>query len=132
MGQAVRFGPMGEQVRGIEAVLRDPKICQYHVVAIPEELPVVEGIELAQNIQNATGQKPKIIFNKILSIQSKDLKSDGGELESFRAHLKSVDETQKAMIDRLQASGFDFQELPWILKIDPKDIVSGLAKELKL
>jgi anion-transporting ArsA/GET3 family ATPase len=130
MAQAVRFGPMGEQVRAIEAVLRDPKICQYHVVAIPEELPVTEGIELAQNIEKTLGHKPQIILNKILTLKSDELGKPSTGLEDFALHLKSVDQRQKEMRARISESGFRERELPWILKSEPEKIIDSLAREL--
>jgi anion-transporting ArsA/GET3 family ATPase len=130
MAQAVRFGPMGEQVRSIEAVLRDPKICRYHVVAIPEELPVTEGMELARDIQKTVGQNAKMILNRTLAIQSRELASSGPGLAAFAQHLQSVDERQSTMRKKLAASGFPFKELSWVLNTEPKAIVETLAQEL--
>lgn len=48
MAEAVQIGPMGEQCRSIEAVIRDPQITRFYIAMIPEELPVTEGLELCE------------------------------------------------------------------------------------
>jgi anion-transporting ArsA/GET3 family ATPase len=67
MAQAIPVGPMGEQSRSIDAVLRSAHNCYYHVVVAPEELPVVEGLELAKFIQDKFGLEPEMILNRWLA-----------------------------------------------------------------
>src|SRR5665213_454887 len=66
LAEAIPFGPMGEQSRGIISVLKNPVLTKFHVVMIPEELPVTEGLELARDIQAEMDQKPQLILNRWL------------------------------------------------------------------
>ncbi len=56
MAEAVQIGPMGEQCRSIQAVIREKRLTKFYIAMIPEELPVTEGLELsaylAENFQN--------------------------------------------------------------------------------
>lgn len=66
MASAIPVGPMGEQSRSIDAVLRSAHNTCFHVVVAPEELPVVEGLELAQWLHEKFGLQPEIILNRWL------------------------------------------------------------------
>lgn len=63
MAKAISFGPMGAQSRGIHEVLSS-LVCEYLVVVTPEELPLTEGMELAQAIEDQVSIRPKIVRNK--------------------------------------------------------------------
>jgi len=136
LGSAIRFGPMGEQARSIQAVLKDPKICHYFVVTLPEELPVVEGLELADNIRKLTGQKAKIIYNRQLEIDNdlgKELDAlKSSSLEAFGKYLAALRARQNSYLSKIQKSGFSVQGLPWVLSADAKVLVDELSKRLAL
>lgn len=87
MAEAVKFGPMGEQSRSIDAVIRDPSICKYVVVSLPEELPVIEALELSQGIQKQVKLKPIQVLNKIISGLS-TAKSGSEEFISFARWIR--------------------------------------------
>lgn len=63
MAKAISIGPMGAQSRGIHEVLSSPQV-EYLVTLNPEELPLTEGLELAQHLEKEFSQKPKFIKNK--------------------------------------------------------------------
>ena len=63
MAEAISFGPMGAQSRGIQQVLSSEG-CRYLVVVTPEELPLTEGHELAHAIQRQVGRSPLIVKNR--------------------------------------------------------------------
>lgn len=63
MAKAISFGPMGAQSRGIHEVLSS-SVCEYLVVVTPEELPLTEGMELAQAIEDQVSIRPQIVRNK--------------------------------------------------------------------
>lgn len=56
MAEAVQIGPMSEQCKSIQAVIKDKRLTKFYIAMIPEELPVTEGLELseylAENFQN--------------------------------------------------------------------------------
>lgn len=64
MAKAISFGPMGSQSESIHRVLTDSRLCEFLVTVVPEELPMTEGLELAQHIQSEFGQSPKIVKNR--------------------------------------------------------------------
>lgn len=78
MSQTVQFGPMGEQSRSIFATLKNSEICEYHVVTLAEELPMVESYELLEKLENFLGVSPALIFNKIINteLKSQDLEEE--------------------------------------------------------
>ncbi|NQZ01552.1 MAG: ArsA family ATPase [Bdellovibrionales bacterium] len=66
MAEAVGFGPMGEQSRGITDTLKRRDITKIYVVTLPEELPVKETLELDDYLTNQYGQETCVIMNKSL------------------------------------------------------------------
>ncbi len=66
MSEAIPRGPMGDQSRAMAEILRDSKRVKIYVVALPEELPVNESMELADSLERGLGQTPKFILNKCL------------------------------------------------------------------
>ncbi len=66
MAKAVKVGPMGEQSRSIDKMLRDPEVCKYYIVCLPEELPVRESEELHEELQKRFGVKAQIVLNRFL------------------------------------------------------------------
>ncbi len=66
MAEAIQFGPMGDQCRSILAVVKDPQVTSFYVVIIPEELPVTEGMELAQYLTENFQDNVTIVKNRWL------------------------------------------------------------------
>ncbi len=135
LATAIRFGSMGEQVRSIGKVLHDANLCKFFVVALPEELPVVEGLELAGNIKKVTGQSSKVLLNRLLPF-SQELNADltahaEPALKNFSNYLQELEARQKSMQERILNSGHEAQSLPWILSSDAKEIIERLSRELQ-
>ena len=135
LGKVVRFGPMGEQVHSIDALLKDRQICHFYVVALPEELPVVEGIELAQNIEKAVGHRPELLLNRQMSfsseLSSEISKKPIGAMGDFAAYLLEVQERQASLLMRLQKTGYHTSVLPWVLSADAEFVVKTLSERLQ-
>lgn len=66
MSQAIKFGPMGEQSRSIDAVIQNQDLCHYHIVTLPEELPTQETIDLTNQLRTQFKIEPKIYMNKMI------------------------------------------------------------------
>jgi anion-transporting ArsA/GET3 family ATPase len=114
LAEAIPFGPMGEQSRSIVRVLKDPALTRFYVVAIPEELPVVEGLELARDIQAEMEQRPRLVLNRWL-----ESPLDSAQLSKFRGqefadYLTVVLERQSAMREAMAARGLPLTVLPWL------------------
>lgn len=69
MGEAIPFGPMGEQCRAIDRVIQDREISQVWVVSLPEELPVIETLEHLSFLKAEMGLQPQAILNRYLPTQ---------------------------------------------------------------
>ncbi len=54
-GEIARVGPIRRQAGKIEALLGDPEKTGYVAVALPEEMPVVETLELGRRLEDAVG-----------------------------------------------------------------------------
>ena len=54
-GEIARVGPIRRQASKIEALLGDPAKTGYVAVALPEEMPVVETLELGVKLEDAVG-----------------------------------------------------------------------------
>ena len=54
-GEIARVGPIRRQARKIEDLLGDPDKTGYVAVALPEEMPVVETLELGRKLEDAVG-----------------------------------------------------------------------------
>ena len=80
LSAVVPLGTMKEQCESIRQVLNDPKITDYYVVSLPEELTFIEALDLESDIKKLSKAEPHFVLNKKL-----DLKPS----------LFSKDETQK-------------------------------------
>ena len=127
MAEAVQFGPMGEQSRGIDRWIRDPDFTEIHIVTLAEELPITEAIELYQEIKKEFKLKPKVYLNKILGLTPADLKSI--DLEIKKDLQFSIDAEENAR-NLLQKNHIAFIELPMIPTIDSNQLVLQLAETL--
>lgn len=99
MASVVKMGPMGEQSRSIERILKNPEICKFHVVTLPEELPMKEADELLSRLKSEFGIDAELILNKVLetplNLSELDKVSKGsGDLAQFATYLKEQTERQ--------------------------------------
>lgn len=131
MAEAVRFGPMGEQSRSINRTLSNPDFCKYVVVAFPEELPVVEGLELARDIETVVGIKPSLIMNRWQDLSGSILSEHPMEehLMRFQRHLQNVHRRQQELLVTVQEK-FSPTILPQVFEVDFLKVVSVLTKAL--
>jgi anion-transporting ArsA/GET3 family ATPase len=136
MAEAVSFGPMGEQSRGIDAILRDPKICKYYLVSLLEELPVKETEELYDHLKEKFGITADIILNKCLEgkIASSEFaaakKSESAEFRDFAEDYRHNLELQSTLRERLKTLKRKIQCLPQVWSTEPKEVLKTLAEEL--
>lgn len=136
MAQAVKFGPMGEQSRRIDATLRDPALCQYYLVCLPEELPVRETEELYEDLKKRFGVEPTLVLNKFLDndIPSREYQSaqgqDSVEFRKFAAHEQKLRATHQEMKERLEKLSSRLQCLPVIWDHNIMTLLKALAPRL--
>jgi anion-transporting ArsA/GET3 family ATPase len=66
IGDVIKMGPMGEQSREIYRVVTDPKLTQFCVVTLADELPVAETEELFETLKSEMGITARILCNRLL------------------------------------------------------------------
>jgi anion-transporting ArsA/GET3 family ATPase len=136
MAKAVKVGPMGEQSRSIDKTLRDPKICHYYVVCLPEELPVRESEELYEELQKHFGVKARIVLNKFLdeSIDRSEYaaaaKTSSGEFKAFANDDKKNRGMHHEMMSRLKKIDTDLVVMPTVWDHNVQKILSALSQRL--
>lgn len=136
MADAVSFGPMGEQSRRIQQVLKNPEVMEYYVVTLPEELPYQESLELIRTIEDETGLVPQVIFNRSL----RDVLDEEVDLESipsskglgrFLGFLQKRLDQQRTILQQLQEQRKKIFNVPLITETDPWTLVDQFAERLK-
>jgi anion-transporting ArsA/GET3 family ATPase len=129
LSRAITFGPMAQQSRDIHAVLSNASICRYVIVSLPEELPVVESIELSQEIQAEVGIKPVHVMNKCLDLSDNLLQAEKN-LSGFRDYLHEFRQRQDEMEGKFGQADISVKKLPFIFKHEAWTVIDDLAKEL--
>lgn len=128
MAETIQFGPMGEQSRGIDKWIRDPKFTEIHVVTIAEELPITETLELCESLEKLLDIKPKVYLNKLLNISKSDVFSLNSQAQDV---LLSGIESEASAKKLLNKSGINFIELPLVMTLDTTEIIQSLLQSLK-
>lgn len=137
MAQAIKFGPMAQQNKEIDRILRDSEICHYHIVALPEELPVKEAEELYFDMKDYLEVSPDFIINKILEtdLESKQLKKisqRNSEMAQFSIYMEAVLDRQEDSLARLKKLRTKVQALPLVTESSPWGMIETLADRMQL
>lgn len=138
MGELIEAGPMGEQSRMIQKVLSSPRLSEYKIVTLAEELPVTETIELHRGLEQITGQKASIYCNRLykchlahedlLRILNEDLSEQERSFASFlKERIEMEGEQKKVLRNHLGA----FTELPQVFSVNGEEVISQIEKELR-
>lgn len=109
--EAVRVGPIVEQAREVDAMLRDAARCQVVLVTLPEETPVNEAIETAYALEDRVGiQLGPLVVNGVyphLDLDPAAADAPGvspadaaalREAAEFRLHRQQLQEAQVARL----------------------------------
>lgn len=137
LAETIKFGPMGEQSRSIQKVLQDPNVCQYRIVSLPEELPVVESLELSEQMEKELGIRPRLICNKLLrsGLREEDLnqiaKDTHSTMASFAETVSALERRQQKYIGQLKKKDPDLCELAFVLESDPWKVLKELRQSLE-
>jgi anion-transporting ArsA/GET3 family ATPase len=118
-GEIARVGPIRRQAGKIQATLGDPDVTGYVAVALPEEMPVVETLELGRKLPDAVGLGLEaIIVNGVWparfspdEVEAIRAASKNGHKPEAAAALRAAlveherASTQRQHIDRLEREG---------------------------
>lgn len=136
MADAIQFGPMGEQSRSIDACLRNPDLCHYHVVTLPEELPVKEATELLQRLKAEFSISAELIMNKLIQTSIpfealQEVQGEGSQLGKFAAYIENQVEHQKEMLKKANAVTEIIQTVPLYFETSAWPLVEKIEGALK-
>ncbi len=138
MADLISAGPMGEQSRRIDEVLRRRDLCEYQIVALPEDLPVTETVELFADLKKELNVEPLVICNRIYQPQiSKDelekivVGSEAIDAKKFAQFVIETKSHQGQQLKILKESFSMISELPFIFKANGTDVISDLSANLK-
>ncbi len=121
LSEAVKFGPMGEQCRSILNVIKDKTICSYHLVCLPEELPVIETKELEQFLKSELGVEPLQILNRMWPIPPVLIEGTP-YFEFLKARQQSQKDSAKELPRALKA--------PLVFESSPHEILNQLSEKI--
>jgi anion-transporting ArsA/GET3 family ATPase len=133
MKEAIRFGPMSEQSQTMLETIRNPQICEYHIVSLAEELPVAKTEELFHEILEETGITPQLICNKVLNgDEISKMKNNGSSEELYFAEkLKNIIARQSEMVSQLKSYDPLLKIIPFVLTVDSKELLRIMQSTLE-
>lgn len=126
MASAIRRGPMGEQSRSIAKILQDSQLCHFHVVTLPEEMPVKETEELVATLKSEFEILPNLVLNKVLELPSEDPPEQLGA--AFSHFVNATRARQKEMKDRLLGLETSLRVMPLIYLNDPQELTRAMSE----
>jgi anion-transporting ArsA/GET3 family ATPase len=132
MKEAIRFGPMSDQSQTMLETIRNPQICEYHIVSLAEELPVSETEELFREILKETGVTPQLICNKVLNGEEILKMNNNGSNEEllFADKLKNIINRQNIMTSQLKLLDHCMKTIPFCFSVDPKKLLREMQMSL--
>lgn len=129
LNEAIPFGPMGEQSKGIDACIRNPDFTEVHIVTLPEELPIAECIGLFQQLKKEFNIEAKMYLNKVSGLTPADLL----DLSPLAAEsLNDILVNEKNARDELTKENIKFYELPLIPSLDVATVIKTLTNQLSV
>lgn len=136
MAQAVKFGPMGEQSRGIDACIRNNELCHYHIVTLPEELPMKEAIELFEKLKNDFSISADLVVNKVMQTNISDetlqeAQKATSDIGRFASYLSYQLKHQKEVLSKVQSVFKIRQDIPQYFEEQAWPLIEKVAGSLK-
>ncbi|WP_415061669.1 ArsA family ATPase [Bdellovibrio sp.] len=136
MAQAVQFGPMGEQSRSIDACIRNKDLTSYHIVTLPEELPVKEATELLQRLKAEFEISADLIMNKVVTTtiplaSLKEAQGEATDLGKFAAYIEYQLEHQQGILEKAKQVTSDLQTIPLFFETNAWPLVEKIAEVLR-
>ncbi len=116
MSETVPIGPMHDQTKKMDEVLRDFDMCQCHIVTIAEDLVLTESLELLEGLEKEFKWEPDFILNRYLetTLDSKDLDYQS---QFLLQALQNKLLQQELAIKTLSSKAKNIKTLPLIKKL---------------
>jgi anion-transporting ArsA/GET3 family ATPase len=119
-------GPIGEQSRSIDQAIKNPTISAFHIVALAEEMPMQETIELATQLRDELGLKPSVILNQLIQ----DNKLAGLQPKTEFAHfVQKISQRQALAREQLKKLKIETKEIHRVFSQNDNQIFKSCAKE---
>lgn len=143
MAEVVRFGPMGEQSRQMEQVLRNRKTTSMVLVTLPEELPINETGELKDFLKTQFQQEPTVILNRCLPLplsgaeidrcldQAKTMSASPRWLSEFCEYLKEQGRRQESATQKIRSWEVPTVETPWLFISEWSALIRSMSESLE-
>lgn len=128
MGQTIQLGPMGEQSRQMDEILKESGMCRLHIVTTAEELPLTESFELQTQLEEEFGWKANFVLNRFLKtkLNSKSFHENEKQLPLLVLRDKlSQQETALKTIDKKAAS---LRKIPLVETVNSEGALTDLLK----
>ncbi len=126
MADTVPIGPMHEQSKKMDQVLRDFEMCFCHIVTIAEELVLTESLELLKGLEKEFKWETEFILNRYLetTLDSKDLNHQS---QFLLQALQNKLLQQELAIKTLSGKAKKIKTLPLIKKLHTFEDMEALS-----
>ena len=126
-------GPLHRQTQAITKLLADPKVCEYRMVTLAEEMPVSEACEMFVDIHRETGQQPKLYCNRMLDIGPLPAAQAFSRAGPFLDQMQRIATRQHASMERLAQTGARVvHPLPLVPTLHVDAMLEQLADALEM
>lgn len=144
MGEAIRFGPMGEQSRSIVKVLKNPANTTVVLVTLPEELPVNECGELHGFLREKFEIGAKVIVNRNLPLplSEKEIIQTGEKLRAMKGvplwtgemleYLAVQGQRQDSAAIKVRAFAKQVFDLPWYFIAGWPEMLRAMSADMEV
>ena len=124
MAETFKRGPMKDQSLAIIEVLKNPTICTYHLVLLPEELVMEESVELQRSLTSILHQQQiRLWLNQVIPTPPQEIRDLNNPMVQvwMGEYQKQVELAQK-----LKESGAVVKLLPWVPELGMEAIADAL------
>lgn len=130
MGQTIQLGPMGEQSRQMDEILRNTKLCHLHIVTTAEELPLTESVELQNRLEHEFSWQAHFVLNRYLKTKLTSHDIHQNETQIPLLVLRDKLTQQEAALKTLKSRAKSLRTVPLVSSLKDQAELLELIKEL--
>jgi anion-transporting ArsA/GET3 family ATPase len=140
LGKTFLSGPVFDQAAHIDRILKNPENVHYVLVTLPEEMPVVETLELGETLKKEFNGQISLVVNKLLvpplsQSERSQIAQDTGDqgLQTFVKYLHDKEAKQNEHLQTLSKFPFSsISQVPLILNAtNNQNSIEIFAEHLK-
>ena len=125
MADLISMGPMGEQSRAIDRVVKNPENTQVLVVTLSEELPIQEGRELIRDLKDRGLNEIHTVLNRVVNIP--DLPWASAPESPFVRAMDQLRHQQTRAMHALAEAAPGFRQLPLVHDVSAMNQIAKMA-----